>query len=181
MNPLMRAAGCCLLALLLVGCASAGESTWTYAPPASGAVSPAPAGEASGEPSASAGAAAGSPGAASPGASGPASSPGASGEAAATILEIETTQDDPLAFSESTLSAPAQTEVTVRYLNDSNVQHDIAFFAGPDPTAPRLAATKVGTGPDNLQEVTFTTPDPGSYFFRCDVHPGQMNGTLEVS
>jgi plastocyanin len=98
-----------------------------------------------------------------------------------TVLEIETTQDDPLAFSETTLSAPAQTEVTVRYLNDSELQHNIAFFEGPDSTAPRLAATDLGTGPGIELEVTFTTPDPGSYFYRCDVHPGDMNGTLEVS
>jgi plastocyanin len=179
MNPLLRACGICLLALLVVGCASAGESTWTYAPGPSGAVSPAPAGP-SGEPAASEHAP-GSPEAESPAASDPASSPGASAEEVGTVLEIETTQDDPLAFSETTLSAPAQTEVTVRYLNDSDLQHNIAFFEGPDSTAPRLAATDLGTGPGIELEVTFTTPDPGSYFFRCDVHPGEMNGTLEIS
>jgi plastocyanin len=72
--------------------------------------------------------------------------------------------------------------VTVRYLNDSDLPHNIAFFEGADATASRIAATEVVTGPGNLQEVTFTTPaEPGSYYFHCDVHPVQMQGTLEVT
>jgi cytochrome c oxidase subunit 2 len=98
------------------------------------------------------------------------------------VLRIATTADAPLAFTESTLSAPAGTEITVEYLNDSPLQHDIAFFEGPDAGAPRIAQTEVGQGPGNLQTVTFTTPEtPGSYFFHCDVHPVQMTGTFEVT
>ncbi len=29
-------------------------------------------------------------------------------------------------------------------------------------------------------ESTFTTPGPGTYFFRCDVHPVTMVGTVVV-
>jgi cytochrome c oxidase subunit II len=98
------------------------------------------------------------------------------------VLETDTTPDAPLAFNVTTLTAPAATEVTVNYLNDTNIPHNIAFFEGPDASAPRIAATEVETGPDNLQTVTFTTPsEPGSYFFHCDVHPVQMIGTLEVA
>jgi plastocyanin len=60
--------------------------------------------------------------------------------------------------------------------------HDIAFFDGPDANAPRIAATQIGSGPGDHQEVTFTAPtEPGSYLFHCDVHPQQMTGTLEVT
>jgi cytochrome c oxidase subunit II len=98
------------------------------------------------------------------------------------VLETDTTPDAPLVFNVTTLTAPAATEVTVNYLNDTNIPHNIAFFEGPDASAPRIAATEVETGPANLQTVTFTTPaEPGSYFFHCDVHPVQMIGTLEVT
>jgi len=97
-------------------------------------------------------------------------------------LTIETTADQPMAFSTDILSAPAGVTVRVEYLNDSNVPHNIAFFQGGDATAPRIAATEVGTGPDDLQVVEFTTPsEPGSYFFHCDVHPTLMTGTFEVT
>jgi plastocyanin len=101
---------------------------------------------------------------------------------AAVTLDITTPGDDPLTFSESTLSAPAGTSVTVRYLNDSDLPHNVAFFDGSDATASRIAATEVDAGPADQQEVTFTAPaEPGSYFFHCDVHPTQMTGTFEVT
>jgi plastocyanin len=80
------------------------------------------------------------------------------------------------------LTAGAATEVTVEYMNDSPVLHNVHFFAGPDATSETLAATELGTGPGNLQTTTFTTPsEPGEYFFHCDVHPVDMQGTLTVS
>jgi plastocyanin len=98
------------------------------------------------------------------------------------VLEIATTAEQPIAYTKSLLSAPAGTLVRVEYLNDSPIPHNIVFFAGPDASAPRLAATEVSTGPDDLQVVEFTTPaQPGRYFFHCDVHPAQMTGILEVT
>ncbi len=49
------------------------------------------------------------------------------------------------------------------------------------PIRPTLAATKIGTGPNDVQTTTFTAPaTPGSYYFHCDVHPQQMTGHLVV-
>lgn len=96
-------------------------------------------------------------------------------------LEISTPEDQPLSFSESELTAPAESEVTVVYLNESELPHNVAFFEGTDATAPRIAATEVEAGPGNRQEVTFTTPQAGSYYFHCDVHPVEMKGTFEVT
>ncbi|HUG49182.1 MAG TPA: plastocyanin/azurin family copper-binding protein [Candidatus Limnocylindria bacterium] len=150
---------CALLAALaLAACASGGGPSWTFAP-----LGPTP------QP--------GSPGA-SPGQS-PGGSPGASpgnGE----VLQVTTTQEDPLAFEPNQLSAPAGTEVTVVYLNDSNVLHNIHFYAGPDRSAESLGATELVTGPGAEEQLSFTTPEePGDYFFVCDVHP-DMTGTLTV-
>jgi len=98
------------------------------------------------------------------------------------VLTNETSQDEPMAFTTNTLTAPAGTLVRVEYMNDSNVPHNIAFFQGSDASAPRIAATEVGTGPDDLQVVEFVPPsEPGSYYFHCDVHPTLMTGTLEVT
>lgn len=102
--------------------------------------------------------------------------------AVALVLTIATTQEQPLAFTENVLTAPASTRVRLEYLNDSNVPHNITLFQGPDASAPRIASTDLGTGPADLQVVEFTTPaEPGSYFFHCDVHPTLMTGTFEVT
>ena len=108
-------------------------------------------------------------------------SPGGS-PGAGTALQLATPPDQPLAFVPNQLTAPPATQVTVEYLNDSNLPHNVHFFAGPDATAESLAATEAQTGPGNLQTTSFTTPaEPGAYFFLCDIHPQQMTGTLTVS
>lgn len=96
-----------------------------------------------------------------------------------TTLEISTPEDN--VFDTDRLEAPAGTEVTVNYLNDSPVIHNIHFFAGSDANTESLGATELVAGPGSTQSVTFTTPDePGEYFFHCDVHPAEMTGTLVV-
>ena len=94
---------------------------------------------------------------------------------------VSTEQATLLAFTPNTLTAPANTSVTVNYNNNSNQPHNIQFFNGSDSSAPSLGATEVATGPNALRSVTFTTPaQPGTYFFWCDVHTSQMAGTLQV-
>lgn len=98
----------------------------------------------------------------------------------AVVLEVVTTEANPLAFEPNVLEAPPATQVSVAYLNDSSVMHNIHFFAGPDRGAPSLGQTELVTGPGAEETVSFTTPDePGEYFFVCDVHP-EMTGTLRV-
>jgi plastocyanin len=98
----------------------------------------------------------------------------------ALTLNVTTTEANQLAFEPAVLEAPPSTQVTVVYLNDSSVLHNIHFFAGPDRDAPSLAQTELVTGPGAEESVTFTTPDePGDFFFVCDVHP-EMTGTLRV-
>jgi plastocyanin len=157
-------------ALALVACASTGGAGWTYAP--LGPTQSAGAGQ-SGAPSSPSGSPAASPGGS------PQGSPG--GSPGGTVLDVATEQADPLAFAPTTLTAPANTSVTVNYNNNSSIQHNIQFFAGTDNSAPSLGATEIVTGPNALRSVTFTTPaQPGSYFFWCDVHLSAMSGTLQV-
>jgi plastocyanin len=182
-----------LAAILVVACAGGGSAGWTYAPlgpspsaAASGAASPAASGGAA-SPAASGGAASpAASGAASPAASGAASpaasggeSPAASG--AGTTIDVATPPDQPLAFVPNQLTMPAGASVTVNYLNDSNLPHNINFFNGPDASAPSLGATATVTGPGAPESVTITAPsEPGQYYFWCDVHATAMQGTYTV-
>lgn len=147
--------------LIVTACAGGSAAGWTYAPlgptanPSASAAAPSPA---SGS-----------------------GSPSASGATGGTTLTVETTQAAPLAFEPAALTAPAGSQVTVNYMNNSNLPHNINFFNGPDNTAPSLGASEVGTGPNNAQTASFTAPaQPGDYFFWCDVHQAGMKGVLHV-
>lgn len=141
------------VALILSACGGAGPG-WTYAPLGP---SPAPTTAAS-------------------------ATPGASPSGDVVALDVKTTDASPLAFDPATLTATANTTVTVNYLNDSSLPHNIQFFAGADATAPSLGLTDVVTGPGQTKSVTFTTPSaPGDYYFWCDVHQAAMSGMLHVT
>ena len=151
--------------VLIAACSGGSTAGWTYAP-----LGP------STNPSA---AASGAPSSGAP-SSGAPSSPSGSGGAGSTI-NVETTQDQPLAFSPATLDVSAGASVTVNYMNNSNLPHNIQFFDGSDSSAPSLGASTVGTGPNDAQTVSFTAPTtPGDYFFWCDVHQNAMKGVLHV-
>ena len=144
------------VALALIACSSGGPG-WTYAP-----LGPTPAPTAT--PSAV-----------------PTPGPSGSGGPGVTV-EVTTTDADPLAFDPQTIDAPAATSLTVNYLNDSSLEHNIEFFAGSDQNAELVGGTERKTGPGDSQSVTFTTPaQPGDYFFWCVVHGAAMTGSLHVT
>jgi plastocyanin len=148
-----RVACVSIAVLAIAACSSTSGAPWTYAP-----LGPTPNASAAPTPG---GSPAGSP-------SGP-------------VLSVETTNDNPLAFNPSSLDAPANTSVTVNYMNNSAIEHNINFFNGPDQNSPSLGATEKVTGPNAPRSVTFTTPSaPGDYYFWCDVHLAAMSGTLHV-
>jgi plastocyanin len=85
-----------------------------------------------------------------------------------------------IAFNENTITVPAGADVIVNFNNrDSGVPHNFAVYE-------TQAAEKVifkGEIITGLKKTTytFTAPDkPGTYFFRCDVHPTQMTGQFMV-
>jgi hypothetical protein len=82
-------------------------------------------------------------------------------------------------FSPRSLSAPANTSVTVRMDNrDVGVLHNFAVYRTSQATQSFFVGP-LHTGPGTI-DYMFTTPAPGSYFFRCDVHPDVMTGTFTV-
>ena len=100
---------------------------------------------------------------------------GGAGEPVAIALEARDMQ-----FDTDILVAPAGATVTVAFENrDAGVQHNLAVYT--DASAGTVIFKgPVVTGPGSAT-YTFTAPStPGTYFFRCDLHPEQMTGSFVV-
>ncbi len=86
-----------------------------------------------------------------------------------------------VAYNTSTITVPAGADVTVNFDNqDANIPHNFAVY---DTSAAKTAIFqgKIITGPGKIT-YNFTAPDkPGTYFFRCDVHPTIMTGQFIVT
>jgi plastocyanin len=62
---------------------------------------------------------------------------------------------------------------------DSGIPHNFAVYNNQSATTVIFRGDVV-TGP-GTKTYTFTAPaTPGTYFFRCDVHPTQMTGQFIV-
>jgi plastocyanin len=76
-----------------------------------------------------------------------------------------------------TLTAGAQT--TVQFDNqDQGLPHNLAIYED-ESAETAIFQGDIVEGPSTT-EYSFTAPDVGTYFFRCDVHPTQMTGTVVV-
>ena len=85
-----------------------------------------------------------------------------------------------IAFDLKTLTVPAGASVTLNFDNrDSGIGHNFALYR--DSSAQQsIFVGQIIKGPATIA-YEFTAPDqPGSYFFRCDPHSSQMNGTFVV-
>ncbi len=115
-----------------------------------------------------------------PGATGPAQSTAAPAPPGSVVLDITARNT---AWDKRSLTAPPNAQVTVRLNNqDAGVAHNISFSRSKATAATPLAPGAKGsllTGVAS-ENVSFTTPAGGTYYFQCDVHPDQMNGTFLV-
>ena len=85
-----------------------------------------------------------------------------------------------IAFNMSTITVPAGADVTVNFDNqDANIPHNFAVYE-TQAAQKTIFQGKIITGPAKTT-YTFKAPDkPGTYFFRCDVHPTIMKGQFVV-
>src|SRR3972149_825445 len=105
----------------------------------------------------------------------PGGSPTPGGSPAGNVFQIAMVAT--IKFDLAEVVVPANTEVTVRADNqDDALLHNWAAYTDKSAKE-KIAATDLCSAPC-LKEVKFTAPAPGEYFFRCDVHPAQMVGTL---
>jgi plastocyanin len=86
-----------------------------------------------------------------------------------------------IAFNTSTITVPAGANVTVNFYNqDKGIPHNFAVY-NSSSAENAIFKGQIITGPAKTT-YTFTAPsNPGTYYFRCDVHPTQMNGQFIVT
>ena len=83
-------------------------------------------------------------------------------------------------FSVSSLTAPANARFQIVFENkDSGLPHNVAIYTNSSATSALFKGAQFA-GPGTR---VYSVPSlaAGTYFFRCDVHPTQMTGTITVS
>lgn len=147
-----------VLVVVVVGCAGAEPPGWTYAPAPS--VTPVPPASASAATSPSA----------------PQQSPGqTSPPAGGTSVSIAALN---IKFDQGELRVPAGTAFSIVFDNQEPVPHNVAVYTDTSGSS-SLFVGEIFPGPTQ-QTYDVSALEPGSYFFRCDVHPTAMTGTLVV-
>jgi plastocyanin len=85
-----------------------------------------------------------------------------------------------IAFNMTTITVPAGASVTINFQNNDSVPHNFSLFTNSSATPPALFQGQVISGGGSTT-YKFTAPSqPGTYFFRCDVHPTIMTGSFIV-
>jgi len=106
-----------------------------------------------------------------PGGASPAASPAGGGTAEPIRIAANN-----IAFDQAELRVPADQPFALVFENQEPVPHNVAIYTDASASQP-LFVGEIFAGP---AERTYSVPalPAGSYFFRCDVHPVQMTGTL---
>jgi plastocyanin len=111
----------------------------------------------------------------------PAEAAGDEGPKAETVSLVAQMEGTKFAFQQKELTFTAGANVTVQFDNkDAGVSHNFVLFGGQDATAPVIFRGDLVAGPKSAS-YAFKAPGPGTYFFHCDVHPADMNGTVTVT
>jgi plastocyanin len=88
----------------------------------------------------------------------------------------------PMKFDKTELTIDANKPVTLTVNNtEDGVRHNFALYkskADADADKDEIASSKICSGA--CKDTVELNLAPGKYFFHCDVHPVQMNGTLNA-
>jgi nitrite reductase (NO-forming) len=83
-------------------------------------------------------------------------------------------------FDTDCLAAPAGKPFTIMLDNmDPGIPHNVSIYTDDSATSALFTGDLV-TGPDTIT-YEVDALEPGTYFFRCDVHPTTMTGTFVVA
>jgi plastocyanin len=91
-----------------------------------------------------------------------------------------------IAFDKNCLAAPAGKSFTIDFNNQEATPHNVEIFPTAQDAASFSNALGGATGPSDIvagpATVTYKVDalEAGTYYFQCDVHPQQMNGTFVV-
>ncbi len=91
--------------------------------------------------------------------------------------EPEVIHADNIAFDRTELHLPANEDVVLEFRNDEPVPHNVSIYDNPEHTGLALFQGAVIVG--GSVEYRFKSPAPGTYYFRCDIHPA-MQGKVTV-
>jgi plastocyanin len=85
-----------------------------------------------------------------------------------------------MAFNTQTMRVPAGASVSIGFENrDAGIPHNFSLYTDASATTPIFKGEAIN-GPGTIV-YKFTAPtQPGTYFFRCDVHPTTMTGSFIV-
>lgn len=84
-----------------------------------------------------------------------------------------------LTFSTGSLSFPADSSLVLEFDNREALPHNVAIFEGADESGKKVFTGDLITGPRKIS-YQVTALAAGNYFFRCDVHPTTMRGSIKV-
>jgi len=84
---------------------------------------------------------------------------------------------DNLEFDATTIEAPAGEAFNITFTNAESQPHNVAVYTEED--GEEIAIGEIITGPDVTTQLAIDALEPGTYYFRCDVHP-DMEGTIVV-
>ncbi|MAF85873.1 MAG: hypothetical protein CL875_05280 [Dehalococcoidales bacterium] len=85
------------------------------------------------------------------------------------------------AFDKNTITVPAGAEVTVIFDHkDSGVHHNLTVSL-TEAVRKSIYNGNIITGPATINYRFLAPSTPGTYFFRCDVHPSSMTGDFIVT
>lgn len=93
--------------------------------------------------------------------------PGGSG----TTIDVKT---ENFAFDPAEIGVPAGEPITFRFTNADAAPHTFTLYLDEEFTQAIPGASASADTP----EITLSFVDPGEYFFRCEIHPDQMQGQL---
>lgn len=83
-----------------------------------------------------------------------------------------------VAFDKDTLTLPAGEETTLPFDNQDSVAHNLAIYEDDSASKELFVGAEVAGGASIDYEIPAL--DKGEYFFRCDLHPSSMIGTVTV-
>ena len=83
-----------------------------------------------------------------------------------------------VAFDKDALTLPAGEETTVPFDNADSVPHNLSIYEDDSASKDLFVGAEVAGGASIDYEIPAL--DKGEYFFRCDLHPSSMTGTVTV-
>lgn len=83
-----------------------------------------------------------------------------------------------VAFDTKELTLTADEETTIPFDNEDSVPHNLAIYTDDSASKDLFVGAEVAAGGSTDYEIPAL--EKGEYFFRCDLHPTSMVGTVQV-